>query len=236
MQQELRSEARYFVVTPVAGEIGGVNADLVDLSTRGARLQTTRRLDPGSMAELTLRTGGVSIATPVTIVWCDVAALAFSDDESDRYLAGVMFSDSLAVIRNLIDDLVASKAALPVADSRSSQRYRVIVPLTASFCDLAPLRVLDLSIRGARLLTPEQMQPGTSGRLRFTVEGRDMHVWLPATVVWSRPAERQGLFEAGLRIGDAEEAVRAIIYELSLRNGVVIDAGERASRTGAAAR
>jgi len=223
MQHELRSEARYFVVTPVAAEIGGINADLVDLSTRGARLQTAERQKAGSTVALTLRTGGVSIATTATIVWCEIAALAFSDEESDRYLCGVTFSDSLSVFRHLIEDLTDSKAALPIEDSRASQRYRVIAPLTASFSDLSPLRVLHVSIRGARVLTPQLLVPGASGRLRFTINGNDTHVWLPATVVWSRPAERKGRFEAGLRIVDAEEWLRTVIDELSLREGIVIE-------------
>ena len=224
MQQESRTEARYFVVTPVAAQIAAMNADLVDLSTKGARLQVTGYLRPGTAAELTLRTGGVSIATAATVVWCEIAALAFSDEESDRYLCGVTFPESLSVIRHLIEDLVAAKAALPIADGRVSQRYRVMAPLTASFADLPALRVLDVSIRGARLLTPTLLVPGASGRLRFMINGNDTHVWLPATVVWARAAERKGRFEAGLRILDAEEWLSAVIDELMLRNGVEIEA------------
>lgn len=225
MRDELRSEARYFVVTPVAAEIGGINADLVDLSTRGARLQTVERQVAGATVPLTLRTGGVSIATSATVVWCEVAALAFSDDESDRYLCGVAFGGSLSMIKHLIDDLTASKSAIPIEDSRVSERYRVIAPLTASFCEHNGLRVLDLSIRGARLSTPSILEHGTSGRLRFTINGAETHVWLPATVVWSRPAERKGRFETGLRIVDAEDWLRTVIGELALREGVVIETG-----------
>jgi hypothetical protein len=48
-------------------------------------------------------------------------------------------------------------------------------------------------------------------------------VWLPATVMWSRPADRKGRYEAGLRITDAEDWLRTVIDELSLRDGVVIE-------------
>ncbi|HSP33764.1 MAG TPA: PilZ domain-containing protein [Thermoanaerobaculia bacterium] len=223
MQHDQRVEPRFFVVTPVAAEIAGVNADLVDLSTRGARLQVTQQLKSGTSVPLTLRAGGVSMATPATVVWCDIAALAFSDEESDRYLCGVTFTESLSMIRHLIDDLVAAKAAMPITESRLSDRYRVIAPLTASFGEYGSLRVLDLSIRGARVLTPQMLPAGMSARLRFTIDQTDTHVWLPATVVWSRPAERKGRFEAGLRIDDAEAWLQSVIDELSLRNGVAIE-------------
>lgn len=223
MQQDARTEARYFIVTPVAAQIAGMNADVVDLSTKGARLQVTSHVRPGTAVELAMRTGGVSIATMATVVWCEIAALAFSDEESDRYLCGVTFAHPLSVIGHLIEDLVAAKSAMPITDSRASQRYRVIAPVTASFADLPSLRVLDVSIRGARVLTPELLEPGASGRLRFMINGDDTHVWLPATVVWSRPAERKGRFEAGLRILDADEWLTAIIDELMLREGVAIE-------------
>src|SRR5512142_2567153 len=118
MQHDARTEIRYFVVTPVAAQIAGMNADLVDLSTKGARLQVTGHVKPGTAVELRLRTGGVTIATLATVVWCEIAALSLSDDESDRYLCGVTFQQPLAVIRHLIEDLVSEKAALPITDSR----------------------------------------------------------------------------------------------------------------------
>ncbi|HEX9163733.1 MAG TPA: PilZ domain-containing protein, partial [Thermoanaerobaculia bacterium] len=163
------------------------------------------------------------VVTTASVIWCEMAALSLHDDELDRYFCGVTFEQSLAAIRELIRELVAARSAIPIEESRSADRYRVIAPLTASFADLASLRVLDLSIRGARITTPVALQPGTSGRLRFTISGNDTHVWLPATVVWSRAGARKGRYEAGLRITDAEDWLRTVIDELSLREGVAID-------------
>ena len=80
-----------------------------------------------------------------------------------------------------------------------------------------------LSIRGARLSTPNQLTRGVTDRLRFSINGNDTHVFLPATVMWSRPAQRKGRFESGLRIADAEDWLKTVIDELSLRDGVVIE-------------
>ena len=223
MNRDLRSERRYFVVTPLPATIGNANADVVDISTRGARLQVTQRIPTGQHFEFAIRTGEARIETHAAAVWCDIAAFALQDEESDRYLCGITFERSVNVIRHLIDDLVATRTAIAIEESRESERYRVVAPLTASFSDHAALRVLDLSIRGARLSTPSLLTPGTSGRLRFTIDGSDTPVWLPATVMWSRSAQRKGRFEAGLRITDAEDWIRAVIDELSLRNGVAIE-------------
>jgi PilZ domain-containing protein len=223
MGRELRTQPRYFIVTPVAAEIAGVHADVVDLSTHGARLQVTHRPPLGNIVPFSLRSGPVTIATTAVVVWCDVAAFALDDEESDRYFCGVAFVESIHMMRYLIEELVDTKAAVPIEDCRIASRYRVASPLTASFADLPSLRVLDISIRGARVITPELLQPGSSGRLRFSIDGNDTHVWLPASVVWSRPAERKGRFEAGLRIADAEEWLRAVIDELALRDGVLLD-------------
>jgi hypothetical protein len=223
MGLDVRTEARYFLVTPVAAEINGLNADIIDLSTRGARLQLTHRMAIGNIVPFALRTADRTVATSASVIWCEVAALALDEEESDRYFCGVAFVESTPQIAELIRTLLESKAALPIEESRMNDRYRVMAPLTASFADQGSLRVLDISIRGARVLTPSLLQPGSSGRLRFTVDGNDTHVWLAATVVWARPAGRKGRYEAGLRISDAEEWLRTVIDELALREGVVMD-------------
>ena len=224
MSHDLRTEARYFIVTPLDAELGGINADVVDISTRGARLQVTQRVQPGREMPFALRMADATIETVATPVWCDVAAFSLRDDELDRFFCGITFNHSVSLIKHLIDDLVAARTAVPIAENRANDRYRVIAPLTASFADLGSLRVLDISIRGARVTTPALLEAGTSGRLRFTINGNDTHVWLPATVVWSKPAQRKGRFEAGLRITDAEHWLKIVIDELALRDGVVIDA------------
>ncbi|HEX9161576.1 MAG TPA: PilZ domain-containing protein, partial [Thermoanaerobaculia bacterium] len=102
MKFDLRSEARYFVVTPLAAEIDGVNADVVDISTRGARLQVTQPVGIGRLVPFTLRAENSGVVTTASVIWCEMAALSLHDDELDRYFCGVTFEQSLAAIRELI--------------------------------------------------------------------------------------------------------------------------------------
>ena len=223
MNRDQRTERRYFVITPLPAEMGGVNADVIDISTKGARLQVTEKIELGRPMSFMLKTKDAAMETSASAVWCDVAALALHDEELDRYFCGITFDRSVSLVRHIIEDMVESHVVIPIEENRSYDRYRVIAPLTASFSEHADLRVLDLSIRGARLSTPALLRPGTSGRLRFTINGSATHVWLPATVMWARSAQRKGRFEAGLRIADAEDWLKTVIDELALRDGVTID-------------
>jgi len=63
MNCDLRSERRYFVITPLPAEIGGVNADVVDISTKGARLQITEKIEVGRPMNFLLRTKEAAIET-----------------------------------------------------------------------------------------------------------------------------------------------------------------------------
>ena len=224
MRHELRTEERYFVIAPIAAEIDGGNAEVVDLSTKGARLQVTRSLTTGQAVPFNLRTGDVSIAVSATVVWCEIAALSMHDEEFDRYLCGIAFPRSMSVIRHVIDELVAARSAVPIEEIRSADRYRVVKPMTASFASYSSLRVLDLSVCGARINTPQLLAPGMTAPLRFFINGIESPVDLQATVMWARPAERRGRFECGLRITEAEEWLRTVIEELAMRDGVVIEA------------
>lgn len=223
MHQDQRSEPRYFVVTPLPAEISGLNADIIDISLAGARVQVTERLRAGQHFKFLLKTREASVEAPAYLIWCEVAAVSLSDEEPDRYFAGIAFEQPVATLGSVINDLVSTRTAIPIQESRSDDRYRVIAPLTASFADHNQLRVLDVSIRGARVSTPTLLTPGTSGRLRFTISGTDTHVWLPATVMWSRSAQRKGRYEAGLRISDAEQWLKTVIDDLAFRDGVAIE-------------
>lgn len=225
MRPDLRSEPRYFLVSPLEAEIGGVHADVVDLSTKGARLQLTQALKVGANVNFQINLEDATVATTASVLWCDAAALALHDEESDRYLCGVGFQRSLSVVRHLIHDLCVAGSAVPIEESRRSERYRVTVPLAATFGALECARVLDLSFRGARLTTPSMLQAGTSGKLHFRIGESDMPVEVTATVMWSRPAQRKGRFETGLRIDDGEAWLRAVIDELSLRHGILVEEG-----------
>lgn len=219
METDLRTATRYFLHQTIPAELGGMRADIVDLSVKGARLQLTEGVAVGMTLPFSMK----AVMTNASVLWCEMAAISLSDEESDRYLCGVSFERSLPVIGHLLANLVADGSAVVMEESRVAERYRVSAPMTASFDQTSGARVLDISVRGTRLGTATRMRVGTSGIIRFRLNDQDLPVDLPATVMWSRPAERIGRFETGLRIDGGEDWLRAVIDELSLQEQVTVD-------------
>jgi hypothetical protein len=223
MGNDKRKLPRYFMLTPVAATVSGRNAEIIDLSDQGARIQLTERVAPGIHLPFSVDTGGASVVTTATVLWCELAAISLmDDDESDRYYCGIAFERSLSAIAHFIEDLVAQRSAVPMEETRNGERYRLLAPLTA-FIDIhSSGRVLDISTRGLRMGTARMLPIGTLQKFRLRMGGREMPVDITATVIWSRPAERIGRFESGLQIEEGEEAMRAVIEELSIRNEIAV--------------
>jgi hypothetical protein len=218
-----RTASRFFLMTPLPATIGCTNADIIDISVAGARLQLTEELAVRSELPLTIGAEGASLVIPATVLWSELTALSFDDEESDRYQCGIEFPKTSSLLAHLINDLVSTRIAVPMEEARYSQRYRVTASLAGRFASIPPSRVLDISIRGARIGTASLLPVGTCGPLRFTLNGKEMPVDVNATVAWARPAERKGRFEAGLRIDGVEDWLKAVIDELSLRGGAVLE-------------
>lgn len=223
MIQELRTAPRYYLLTGLTATVGTDKSELVDISLKGARLQTRRALPVGSTLPFELTTEAGTLQTPVKVLWCQMAAIALDDEEDDRYVCGVAFLEQLAMTSMIVSRLVGSGAAVVISDGRHAERFHLKAPLTAVLGRLSSVRVLDISVIGARVLTPVLLDVGAVMPLRFRIRGRDTAVDVLATVMWSRTAGRHGKFEAGLRVAEGEEWLRAVIDEMSISGGLEPD-------------
>lgn len=222
MTSDFRRFPRYFLPSGIPATLAEVSASVVDLSVKGARLQTTQQLVVGEKVPFAFTTSESTITTGATVLWCQLAALALDDDESDRYLAGITFDDTVPAVDRVIDDLIAHEQAIAIEDSRSSERYGLTTPLHASFGELGVVRVADLSIRGARIATKSALTVGTTTALRFRLEPGPS-VDIAATVAWCHPCERKGGFEAGLHIVGEEALLRAVIAQMCMKKQARVD-------------
>jgi hypothetical protein len=225
MSSEKRAATRYFVTTSLTGQLDRQDVEVIDISVKGARLQTRERVTAGASLPFTIQCSGASVVIPSTVQWCELGALSLLDDESDRYLCGIAFDRAVPVIRHLVEDMLAAHDAAVIEEARHGERYRITCPVSAWFGATTTARVLDLSFGGARIATATALPVGSSELLRFRIADRETPVDVRATVVWSRPAERKTRFESGLRIEGEQNWLRTIIDELSLRNGAVLDPG-----------
>jgi len=221
MATDFRTAPRYFVTGVLPATFGNVTANIVDLSIRGARLHMTQSFSIGSTLPLSIEAAGQRIAVQATVSWCRMAALALNDVETDRYLIGIMFDCEQPAIMKVIEDLLAAEQAMRIEDARDSERYEILTQLTGSYGMHSPIRLLDLSVSGARIGTDRLVPPGTVAALRFRVDRK--HIDVTATMVWCRASERRGGFECGLRIEGEEALLRQVIATLCNQNHARVD-------------
>jgi hypothetical protein len=201
--------------------IGQAEANVVDLSVRGARVQLTQPFNIGAAVHFRLQTESGTIAAQATVSWCRMAALALDDMECDRYLCGIMFDHEQPSVMKVIDDLLAAEMAMRIEDARATERYEMTKELRGSFGMQSSVRILDLSIRGARIASDRPVPVGTAAALRFSVARKQIDLY--AEMVWCKPAERRGGFECGMRIEGEETLLRQVIAQLCTHNQARID-------------
>jgi hypothetical protein len=220
-RRDLRTVPRYFLTPALPGFANGRAIRVVDLSNKGARIELVEPFQPGDAIYLVVVSGRGEITVPATILWCEIDTLLI-ENIHDRYLAGVAFAHTSAAVAELLDDLCSRDLAVRIEDFRDYDRYRVTAPLTASFGDLSPVSVLDLSIRGARVASEGKIGVGTGANLRFQVDGETGPVDVYGKVMWTAPAIIGGE-QAGLLITDHDERLRQAIHRLCIRGEARID-------------
>jgi hypothetical protein len=221
-EHENRTVARYFLAPPLAGAIDGRPVSVIDLSPKGARLELTGALAPGTSIQLQIETDAGGFDAEATLLWCQIDELRL-DGSDDRYLAGIVFREWRPEIESLISDLTESGAAVLIEDFRSEDRYTITAPLTGGFGDIAPVSVIDISLHGARMLVRSRLATGTDGVLRFQVDEQTGPTDVPGTVMWCAPAQDESGFVAGLKIDGAEAELRTAIHRLCVRGEARID-------------
>lgn len=218
---DLRTVARYFLSPPLAGFANGRAVRIVDLSIKGARIELVEQFTPGESVFLVIVSNRGEITVPGTILWCEIDTLLM-ENIHDRYLAGVAFSHASATVDALLDELCGNDHAFRIEDFRDHDRYRVTAPLTGSFGEIAPVSILDLSIRGARIASEGKIPTGTGGQLRFQVDDENGPTDVYAKVMWSTPSISGGE-QAGLLVSGEDEAMRHAIHRLCVRGEARID-------------
>ena len=223
MFTDLRRHPRYFLPGGIPASVHEARANVVDLSLKGARVQVTQALAVGAKVPFALMANDSTIKTEATVLWCQMVALALDEDESDVYLAGVVFADELTAVGAVIDRLIAADEAIAIQDSRSTERYSITIPLYASFGDRSTeVRLMDLSIRGARVGSKSALRVGTETSLRFRLDPGPA-VDVIAKVVWCRASDRKLGFEVGLSITGEEALLRAVIAQMCMRKQARVD-------------
>lgn len=216
---ELRTVPRYFLDPSLHGFASGRAIRIVDLSVKGARLEHIEPFELGDEIHLSILGSDREIVVRGTVLWCELDSLQLNHLH-DRYLTGIAFRSP--AVEDLLEELVAAKAAMKIEDARNFERYHLGATLTASFGPYSPVSLLDLSMRGARIETGPGLAQGHMGQLIFQVDHESGPVDVMAKVMWTAP-KVDGSFHTGLLIAGADEVMSDAIHRLCRRGEAHID-------------
>jgi hypothetical protein len=202
----------------------GVSAVAVsDISERGARFLHDAALETGQKGVLKLSMDGrpAPLALEAVVVWTqpDIAGPA-------KFVSGVRTYGSPAVVQSLITQLQHSNRSNRIEELRSSERFVLKQALTGTL-DGRPVKIENVSARGARIETVDDLHRDASPMLAFTVGDSRLQIEATAKVVWTLVKAISGsdmrTYRAGLYIPDKADQMRLAIAHLSEANIAMLD-------------
>lgn len=210
-----RSVERHVLTPAVDASFGALGVSIQDISNKGARFKHDAPVEAGSKSQLRFRTDTATppVAMEAIVVWTQPV----SPDESGRYVSGVkLFADQTEV-----DDVIrqfGEERSNAVIDERSTDRHIVSPALKGDFNSHGPVRIDDLSSRGARIETTRRISPDTRGVLRYLIPDGSFEVsvnvdvvWCHLKAIWSSDENR---YSVGLRVTDRHDLQKIGIAKL----------------------
>lgn len=218
--RNLRTAERFLIEPPLAGQFGPAVVAVCDISSKGARFRHGQPVELGQKAVLRLAVEGK--ITPVTIeavvVWTQTESAA-----SGKFVSGVRTYASTEVMDTTLRQLQASHRMQRIEEMRAADRFYVAPFLNAEF-ESQPVRIEDMSKRGARIESAQQVGAGTTGTLRFAVPQTTVTAAVSGKIVWSAVKSMGPTrYRAGIVIGDKPEVMRLAIGQLVESGRAVID-------------
>jgi len=220
--RNLRTAERYLLEPALAGQFGTSAVSVCDISMKGARIKHGLPLEMGRKSALRMpidpRARAVSLEA--VVVWTQPDGGA-----KDRWVSGLRTYGSPEMIEGVLSSLQDAGRTVRIEEMRASDRFAVTPPLEAFWND-APVRIEDISARGARIETHERQESKHLGVLRFGVPNKAVTVEVAGTVQWAsvKSVGAQELYRAGLLIAEKPELMRLAIGQLCDTGRAALDA------------
>jgi hypothetical protein len=97
---------------------------------------------------------------------------------------------------------------------RRVERYVLGTDMTATLERIGEVRLLDVSVLGARLELLTPLERGTKVKLRFRPNEHSIHIQLSGTVVWCVDTNDGGPAACGIEFDQEAAALRSAIDQL----------------------
>ena len=218
--RNLRTVERFLLVPPLAAKFGAAAVSICDISARGARFRHDMPLGTGTKGVLRVTMEGRP--SPLNLE----AVVVWTEPEAGKFLSGVRTYGSPDVVSSLIAQLQTTKRSNRIEELRAADRFFVAPALDARFGS-DPVRIENLSARGARVELRSKPTAGVSLPLAFRVPDTTHDVVVSATVVWTGVKSINGrgatAFRAGLLIATKPELMRLSIAQLCEEGRAVLD-------------
>jgi hypothetical protein len=215
--RNLRNVERFLIVPPLAATFGAAPVAVSDISSKGGRFRHESPLETGAKATLKIAEGRPLILEAV-IVWTQ-------QEPDGRYVSGVRTYGAASAIDGLLAQLHTARRSNRIEELRSSDRFIVQPMIEATFSDM-PVKLRDISARGARIEHDHTVGGDQQGTLKFALPGAAVAVDVMGRVVWSAVKSLEGAssrYHSGVFIRDKPEMMRLAIGQLSETNRAVLD-------------
>ena len=212
--RNLRTSERFLLEPPLSAQFGASPVAVCDISAKGARFRHGHPLEMGQKSVLRLAIEGRSapLALEAVVVWTQADAAA-----KGKYVSGVRTYAPAELVDGMLGHLRQTRRANRIEDLRATDRFDLSPLLDGSWNGVA-VRVENLSARGARIETPNQLAAGTAGTLRL------MNIEVTARVAWSALKGVNPLcYRNGLSIGEKSEQLRLAIGHLCESGRAALD-------------
>ncbi len=219
--RNLRTVERFLLAPALPAEFSSVPIAICDISARGARFRHDKPVDGGHKGVLRIPIDGKSVplALEAVVVWSQT-----DSSGGARFVSGVRTYGSPQAVQGLIDHLQKTNRSNRIEELRASDRFFVKPHAEATYGG-QPVKIENLSARGAGIISNIELTPGTASSLSFTVEG--LRIEVPGKVSWALVKAITGsatlTWRAGLLVGEKHEQMRLAIAHLADKNIAMLD-------------
>ena len=218
--RNLRTAERFLIDPPLSGHFGTAVVAVCDISAKGARFRHGHPVEMGQKSVLKVAVDGrpAPISIEAVVVWSKVESVT-----SGRFVSGVRTYIAPELFDVMMKALHAAKRTSRIEELRSADRFYVAPLLNAEF-NGQPVRIEDLSARGARIETANDVPLGTVSTLHFHVPEASAPVDVKAKVVWSAmKSVEPKRFRSGMMVTEKPEQMRLAIGQLAETNRATLD-------------
>jgi len=209
--RNLRTAERFLLQPPLSGHFGDAVVAVCDISAKGARFRHGHPLEMGQKSLLKLAIEGRPTAASLeaVVVWTQPDGA-----QPGRFVSGVRTYAPADLIDSILLHLQTTHRTTRIEELRSSDRFQLAPMLDGRWND-TPVRIENLSARGARIETAARAEVGTAAALVFGVPDAAITIEVRAQVVWSAvKAIGPDSYRAGMTIGEKPELLRLAIGQL----------------------